>query len=72
MVAARDTLIQNLSGNVIPLCVLSQYLPTQYFRVRNGEIRNEALDIVLDRIGDRVDCYLAATNNCGRGVGSEL
>ena len=52
--------------------MLSQYLPTQYFRVRNGEIRNEALDIVLDRIGDRVDCYLAATNNCGRGVGSEL
>ena len=72
VVAARDTLVENLSGNVIPLCVLSQYLPTQYFRVRNGQIRNEALDIILDRIGDRVDCYLAATNNCGRGVGSEL
>lgn len=66
--AARDRLIKNLSGNVIPLCLLSQYLPNQYFRVRQGEIRNEALDIVLDRIGDRVDCYLEATNNQGRGI----
>lgn len=65
--AARDKLIANLSGNVIPLCCLSQYLPNQYFRVRSGEIRNEALDIVLDRIGDRVDCYLKATNNQGKG-----
>lgn len=72
VVEARNRLIDNLSGNVIPLCMLSQYLPTQYFRVRSGEIRNEALDIVLDRIGDRVDCYLEATNNCGKGAGSEL
>lgn len=69
VVEARNRLIKNLSGNVIPLCLLSQYLPTQYFRVRNGEIRNEALDIMLDRIGDRIDCYLEATNNCGVGVG---
>ena len=72
VIEARNKLIANLSGNVIPLCMLSQYLPTQYFRVRRGEIRNEALDIILDRIGDRVDCYLEATNNCGRGIGSEL
>lgn len=68
VIAAHDRLIKNLSGNIIPLCLLSQYLPTQYFRVRSGEIRNEALDIILDRIGDRIDCYLDATNNCGRGV----
>ena len=68
MVGARNRLIENLSGDTIPLCLLSQYLPTQYFRVRRGEIRNEALDIVLDRVGDRVDCYLRATNNNGRGI----
>lgn len=72
IIEARNKLIANLSGNVIPLCMLSQYLPTQYFRVRRGEIRNEALDIILDRIGDRIDCYLEATNNCGCGIGSEL
>lgn len=68
IVESRDKLIANLSGNVIPLCLLSQYLPTQYYRVRAGSIRNEALDIVLDRVGDRVDCYLHATNNNGRGI----
>ncbi|MDY3982118.1 class II D-tagatose-bisphosphate aldolase non-catalytic subunit [Paraeggerthella sp. LCP19S3_G8] len=67
--SARAKLLGNLSGNSIPLCLLSQHLPTQYFRVRSGEIRNEAIDIVLDRIGDRIDCYLRATNNCGNGVG---
>lgn len=66
---ARDALIRNLSGNIIPLCMLSQYLPSQYYKVRNGSIRNEPLDIVLDRIGDRIDCYLKATNYCGNGVG---
>lgn len=71
MKAARARLFENLSGNKIPLCVLSQYLPNQYLRVRNGELRNEPLDIVVDRIGDRVDLYLTATNNQGRGVGSE-
>lgn len=68
VVAARQRLIDNLSGNVIPLCLLSQYLPNQYYRVRSGELRNEALDILLDRIGDRIDRYLYATNNNGRGM----
>ena len=72
VVEARAKLIENLSGNTIPLCMLSQYLPNQYFRVRRGQIRNEALDIILDRIGDRVDCYLEATNNCGRGIDLEF
>lgn len=70
VVAARQKLLDNLSGNVIPLCLLSQYLPNQYYRVRSGELRNEALDILLDKIGDRIDRYLYATNNNGRGVAS--
>ena len=72
VVEARAKLIENLSGNTIPLCMLSRYLPNQYVRVRRGQIRNEALDIILDRIGDRVDCYLEATNNCGRGIDLEF
>lgn len=70
VVEARQRLIDNLSGNVIPLCLLSQYLPNQYYRVRSGKLRNEALDILLDRIGDRIDRYLYATNNNGRGMTS--
>lgn len=62
---ARQKLIDNLSGDVIPLCVLSQYLPQQYYRVRSGELSNEAEAILLDRIGDRIDAYLYATKNNG-------
>lgn len=63
--AAHDRLFENLSDGVIPICMLSQYLPNQYQRVRSGKIANSAEAILLDRIGDRIDCYLRATKNNG-------
>ena len=66
--AARNKLVENLSGNVIPHCMLSQFLPIQYYRVRRGEIRNEAADIIWDHIGDSIDGYLRATYYCGMGA----
>lgn len=62
---ARTKLLQNLSNGVIPLCMLSQYMPLQYYRIRAGELENNAEDILLDRIGDRIDSYLHATKNNG-------
>lgn len=62
---ACETLLSNLSDGVIPLCMLSQYLPTQYYRIRAGQLANNAEDILLDRIGDRIDDYLYATRNNG-------
>ena len=67
VVAARNKLVENLSGNVIPHCMLSQYLPIQYYRVRSGAIKNEAADIIWDHIGDAIDGYLRATDYCGVG-----
>jgi D-tagatose-1,6-bisphosphate aldolase subunit GatZ/KbaZ len=67
--AAHDRLIQNLSGNVIPPCMLSQYLPNQFMRVRSGELRNEPEPIILDKIGDCIDSYLAATSHNGMPEG---
>ena len=63
--AARQKLLDNLANGEIPLCMLSQYLPTQYYRVRAGVLPNCAEDILLDRIGDRIDAYLYATKNNG-------
>ena len=63
--AARQKLLDNLANGEIPLCMLSQYLPTQYFRVRAGELENNAEAILLDKIGDRIDRYLYATKNNG-------
>ena len=63
--AAREKLVKNLTDKKIPECMLSQYFPNQYMRVRNGKIKNYPLDIILDRIGDRIDAYLEATGNNG-------
>ena len=65
MVEARQKLLDNLSEGTIPLCMLSQYLPHQYYRVRAGELENTGEAILLDRIGDRIDAYLYATKNNG-------
>lgn len=68
VVAARDQVVENLSGNVIPHCMLSQYLPNQYYHVRRGQCRNEAADLIWDHIGDVIDGYLQATDYCGMGA----
>ncbi|MGI6591503.1 MAG: class II D-tagatose-bisphosphate aldolase non-catalytic subunit [Eggerthellaceae bacterium] len=65
---ARDKLVDNLSGNVIPHCMLSQYLPNQYYHVRRGQVQNEAADLIWDHIGDVIDGYLQATDYCGMGA----
>lgn len=52
---------RNLAGVEIPLTLLSQYLPIQYTRVRNGTLANRADDLLIDHIGDCIDEYLYAT-----------
>lgn len=53
-------LLENLDGVELPAALLSQYLPVQYLRVREGSLANRAGDILMDRIGDRMDDYLYA------------
>jgi len=52
-------LVSNLSGPVA-LPLLSQFLPIQYARVRNGTLANKVDDLILDRIGDCIDDYIFA------------
>ena len=58
---AIDRLIRNLNTAEIPLYLLSQYMPKQYQRVREGGLSNNVKDLLLDHIGDICDDYLAAT-----------
>ena len=58
--AALHTLLDNLNREGIPLALLSQYLPVQYQRVRAGRLSLRAEDLLMDRIGDRMDDYLDA------------
>jgi len=55
--------IQRLEQNLqVPLLLplLSQFMPMQYLKVRNGELENNFSALVIDRIGDCIDDYLFA------------
>ncbi|HFE64129.1 MAG TPA: hypothetical protein ENK14_06910, partial [Caldithrix sp.] len=59
--AALDLLLQNLSEVTIPLSLLSQYLPLQYRRIRQGKIRNSPVSLILDKIMEVTGSYAFAT-----------
>ena len=55
--------ISKLESNLqapIPLPLLSQFMPIQYTRVRDGLLDNNFSNLVTDRIGDCIDDYLFA------------
>lgn len=62
VVAAMDKMFANLDNKEIPLSVLSQYMPAQYEKVRQGEINNNAKELVISRIDQTLEVYINATN----------
>ena len=58
---AIDTLLNNLK-NGCPLNLLSQFMPIQYTKVREGTLKNDPKELVLDKIGNTIDEYLYATH----------
>ncbi len=58
--AAQTELLTSLAAVGIPLPLLSQYLPDQYTRVRDGVLANEPRALVLDRVRDVLRGYAAA------------
>jgi D-tagatose-1,6-bisphosphate aldolase subunit GatZ/KbaZ len=55
-------LLCNLGKEPLPLSLLSQYLPTQYEKVRRGEMINTAYNLILGQVSDVLDDYRYA---CG-------
>ena len=47
---AADRLIGNLRTVGIPLNLLSQFMPIQYTKVREGELKNDPVELMEDRI----------------------
>ncbi|HEX6502187.1 MAG TPA: D-tagatose-bisphosphate aldolase, class II, non-catalytic subunit [Terriglobales bacterium] len=58
-----DRLLKNLSNAPIPLTLLSQHLPEQYERVREGKICNTPESLIEDRIRQVLRFYSAACGN---------
>jgi D-tagatose-1,6-bisphosphate aldolase subunit GatZ/KbaZ len=62
---ATNILITNLEARGIPETLLSDFLPSQYSKVRQGTLKNAPLPLIFDKIGDALDPYIAA---CGGPV----
>jgi D-tagatose-1,6-bisphosphate aldolase subunit GatZ/KbaZ len=58
--AAIEQLVANLAATRIPASLISQVLPVQYARVREGLLPAEPRALLRDRVGDCVDDYLFA------------
>lgn len=58
---ALEVLFENFKDGV-KLNLLSQFLPRQYTKVREGVIKNDPKEIVKDHIKDTIDEYLYASN----------
>ena len=54
---AVGQLLENLSSKPMPLSLLSQFLPAQYWAVREGIIRNQPREIIHARITDVLRIY---------------
>jgi D-tagatose-1,6-bisphosphate aldolase subunit GatZ/KbaZ len=57
---AVHTLLAGLERGVIPDPLLSAFLPTQYERVRSGELPSTPRELVIDRVRDVLRTYAAA------------
>jgi D-tagatose-1,6-bisphosphate aldolase subunit GatZ/KbaZ len=58
--AAFSRLIANLESREIPLTLLSQYLPLEYRRVRDGAIPATPRDLILSHIMETTATYSKA------------
>ncbi|MCR5106785.1 MAG: class II D-tagatose-bisphosphate aldolase, non-catalytic subunit [Lachnospiraceae bacterium] len=56
-----DKLFENFKDGV-PLNLLSQFMPIQYTKVREGILKNDPKELVFDRVAYTIDEYLYATD----------
>ncbi len=60
--AELDKLLMNLNFYGINLALLSQFMPIQYTKVREGILENSPEALIKDRIRNTIDEYVFATN----------
>ncbi len=60
---AFNKLINNLKGKTIPLSLLSQFMPGQYRKIRNGLLVNDPEELLRDKIINVIADYSYAAGN---------
>lgn len=58
---AMEKMFANLRKEGISLAALSQFMPIQYTKVREGTLQNDPAELVKDRVKNTIDEYLFAT-----------
>lgn len=58
--AAQARMLSNLNASPPPLTLLSQYLPGQYAAIRNGRLRNEPAELLLEGVARVLRQYIRA------------
>lgn len=61
--AALNQLMRNLATNPLPLSLISQYLPAQYKKIRNGEMNNSAYELLIGQVTDVLEDYQFACSD---------
>lgn len=60
---AMEKLFDNLSGIDIPLSMIAQYMPLQYYKIRDGKLKKDARAMAKDHITNLVEEYNYAVKN---------
>ena len=61
VVEAKNKLLKHLQ-NGVPLNLLSQFMPIQYTKVREGLLENTPEALIIDRMGNTIDEYIYASH----------
>jgi D-tagatose-1,6-bisphosphate aldolase subunit GatZ/KbaZ len=65
--AAEERLLANLAQTDLPLPLISQHLPAQYARIREGELAGDPRELVVDQVCDVLRAYRRACGVIQRG-----
>jgi D-tagatose-1,6-bisphosphate aldolase subunit GatZ/KbaZ len=58
-----NLLIKNLRSGDIPLTLISQFLPLQYEKIKNGCLKNDPVSLIKDKVAYVLDNYSYAFSN---------
>lgn len=65
---AVERLMENLRQTGLPLPLINQYLPVQYWKIRARALRPDPVALAVDKVGGVIDDYLAAYDLPVHGV----
>ena len=63
---AIELMMKNLKSVQIPLTLISEYMPIQYTKIRNGLLKNDPESLVKDRVINCIDKYLYGAKPNGK------